>query len=118
MRVIAMLIAARTDLQTLAPIAHGGNLAAARAMFPNAIEPFIDLSTGINPYPYPVPEIPSDCFFRLPDQASVRQLAAVAARAYGASSEDCIVPAPGTQTPPPHDAMLRPPARAPILGPN
>ena len=51
-----MLIAARTTSQSLAPLAHGGNLATARAMFPNAIEPFIDLSTGINPWPYPVPD--------------------------------------------------------------
>jgi cobalamin biosynthetic protein CobC len=29
---------------------HGGDLAAARARFPGAPEPFIDLSTGINPF--------------------------------------------------------------------
>src|SRR6476661_1427893 len=34
---------------------HGGDLGAARRRFPGAPEPFIDLSTGINPYPYPVP---------------------------------------------------------------
>ena len=33
---------------------HGGDLGAARRLFPGAPEPFIDLSTGINPYPYPV----------------------------------------------------------------
>jgi len=113
-----MLIAARTDFQTLAPLAHGGNLAAARAMFPNAIEPFIDLSTGINPYPYPAPEIPSDCFFRLPDQASTGRLAAIAAQSYGARSEDYVVPAPGTQILLPQVAMLVAPGRAAILGPT
>jgi cobalamin biosynthetic protein CobC len=113
-----MLIAARTDFQMLAPLAHGGNLAAARAMFPNAIEPFIDLSTGINPYPYPVPEVPSDCFFRLPDAASVGRLAAIAAQAYGAPSEDYVVPAPGTQILLPQVAMLVAPGRAAILGPT
>jgi cobalamin biosynthetic protein CobC len=113
-----MLIAARTDLQTLAPLAHGGNLAAARAMFPNAIEPFVDLSTGINPYPYPLPEIPSDCFFRLPDAAGVGRLAAVAAQSYGALSEDHVVPAPGTQILLPQVAMLVGPGRAAIVGPT
>jgi cobalamin biosynthetic protein CobC len=113
-----MLIAARTDFQTLAPLAHGGNLAAARAMFPNAIEPFIDLSTGINPYPYPVSEIPSEHFFRLPDEASVRRLAATAAQAYGAPSEHYVVPAPGTQILLPQVAMLVAPGRAAILGPT
>ena len=29
---------------------------AARQMFPDAPEPFIDLSTGINPHPYPLPD--------------------------------------------------------------
>jgi cobalamin biosynthetic protein CobC len=113
-----MLIVARTDLQTLAPLAHGGNLAAARQMFPNAIEPFIDLSTGINPHPYPVPEIPSDRFFRLPDQPSIGQLAAIAAQSYGAPSKDHVVPAPGTQILLPQVAMLVAPGRAAILGPT
>src|SRR5882762_6377244 len=113
-----MLIAADTVSQPLAPLAHGGNLAAARAMFPNAVEPFIDLSTGINPYRYPVPEIPSDCFFRLPDEAGTERLAAIAAQAYGAPSEDCVVPAPGTQILLPQVAMLVAPGRAAILGPT
>ena len=49
-------------------------------MFPDAPEPFIDLSTGINPHPYPVPELSSALFERLPDRADVRRLAAVAAQ--------------------------------------
>jgi cobalamin biosynthetic protein CobC len=113
-----MLIAADTVSQPLAPLAHGGNLAAARAMFPNAIEPFIDLSTGINPNPYPVPEIPPDRFFRLPDEVSTEQLAAIAAQSYGAPSEDYVVPAPGTQILLPQVAMLVAPGRAAILGPT
>ena len=31
-------------------IDHGGDLAAAQRRFPRAPEPWIDLSTGINPY--------------------------------------------------------------------
>jgi cobalamin biosynthetic protein CobC len=34
---------------------HDGRLAAARARFPEAPEPWLDLSTGINPRPYPAP---------------------------------------------------------------
>ena len=64
----------------LEPLAHGGELAAARRMFPGASEPFIDLSTGINPHPYPLPALPNEIFARLPDRASIRALAAVAAR--------------------------------------
>ena len=97
------------------PLAHGGDLAAARQMFPNAPEPFIDLSTGINPHPYPLPPLPAEIFARLPDRASVRRLAAVAAQSYGAPSADHVLPAPGTQILLPRVAMLVPPGRAAIL---
>ena len=40
-------------------VPHGGDLDAARRQFPDAIEPFIDLSTGINPNPYPLPRFPA-----------------------------------------------------------
>src|SRR5688572_265914 len=43
------------SLTASAPLMHGGDLDAARRMFPGAPEPFIDLSTGINPFPYPLP---------------------------------------------------------------
>ena len=97
------------------PLAHGGDLAAARRMFPDAPEPFIDLSTGINPYPYPVPELSSVLFERLPDRAQVRRLAAAAAQCYGAPSADHVLPAPGTQILLPQVAMLVPPGRAAVL---
>ena len=97
------------------PLAHGGDLTAARQMFPDAPEPFVDLSTGINPHPYPLPALPPDILARLPDRASVRRLAAVAAQAYGAPSADHVLPAPGTQILLPKVAALAPPGRAAIL---
>ena len=39
------------------PLAHGGDLGAARLLFPGAPEPFVDLSTGINPHAYPIPRL-------------------------------------------------------------
>ena len=84
-------------------------------MFPDAPEPFIDLSTGINPHPYPVPELPSALFERLPDRTDVRRLAAVAAQCYGAPSAGHVLPAPGTQILLPQVAMLVSPGRATIL---
>src|ERR1700740_215171 len=50
---------------------HGGELAAARRLFPAAPEPFIDLSTGINPNPFPLPQLSSDVFARLPETDAV-----------------------------------------------
>jgi cobalamin biosynthetic protein CobC len=97
---------------------HGGDLAAARRMFPGAAEPFIDLSTGINPRPYPLPALPEDLFKRLPDRAAVERLAAIAASAYGAPGPECVVPAPGTQILLPIVAGLVPPGRAAVLTPT
>ena len=97
---------------------HGGDLGAARRLFPAAPEPFIDLSTGINPNPYPLPPLPADIFARLPETAAVERLAAAAAKAYGAPSPAHVVAAPGTQILLPLVAGLVRPGRAAILSPT
>src|SRR5260370_30334318 len=100
-----------------APIPHGGDLGAARLLFPGAPEPFIDLSIGINPYPYPIPHLSPDLFTRLPEPAALDRLAAIAAQAYGAPSAAHVVPAPGTQILLPPAAALVRPGRAAVPGP-
>jgi len=97
---------------------HGGDLTAARRLFPGAPEPFIDLSTGINPHSYPLPQLPPELFARLPEPAALGRLAAAAARAYGAPSPDHVVPTPGMQIVLPLVAALVPPGRAAVLGPT
>jgi cobalamin biosynthetic protein CobC len=97
---------------------HGGDLGAARRLFPGAPEPFIDLSTGINPHSYPVPQLSSDVFVRLPEPVALDQLAATAAKAYGAPSADHVVAAPGTQILLPLVAALVPQGRAAVLSPT
>jgi cobalamin biosynthetic protein CobC len=101
-----------------APLVHGGNLGAARRLFPDAPEPFIDLSTGINPHPYPVPQLSRDVFARLPEPAAIDWLAAIAASAYGAPSAAYVVAAPGTQILLPQVAALVAPGRAAVLAPT
>jgi cobalamin biosynthetic protein CobC len=101
-----------------APLLHGGDVAAARRLFPAAPEPFIDLSTGINPHSYPLPQLPSELFARLPEPSALDGLAAAAAQAYGAPSLDYVVPAPGTQILLPLVAALVPPGRAAVVGPT
>ena len=100
------------------PLIHGGDLAAARRLFPAAPRPFVDLSTGINPHPYPVPRLPADAFARLPDADAVEALAKAAAQAYGAPSAAHVVCAPGTQILLPLVSQLVPPGRAAIVAPT
>jgi cobalamin biosynthetic protein CobC len=76
---------------------HGGNINAARRLFPDAPEPWIDLSTGINPVPYPAGDLPPAILARLPEPAELAALEAVAARAYGTPIWAETVAAPGTQ---------------------
>ncbi|WP_069298777.1 threonine-phosphate decarboxylase [Neptunicoccus sediminis] len=46
---------------------HGGGLDAAIARFGGVRSDWVDLSTGINPLPYPLPEIPARFWQALPD---------------------------------------------------
>jgi cobalamin biosynthetic protein CobC len=101
-----------------APLAHGGDLGAARKLFSAAPKPFIDLSTGINPFPYPLPPLDLAVFARLPEPAAVERLAAIAAKAYGAPSPGHVVAAPGLQILLPLVAALARPGRAAVLRPT
>jgi len=76
---------------------HGGNINAARRVFPDAPEPWIDLSTGINPMPFPVGEISGAAWTRLPEPAELSRLEAAAREAYGANPSADVIAAPGTQ---------------------
>jgi cobalamin biosynthetic protein CobC len=79
------------------PVYHGGDLTQVRTRFPNAPEPWIDLSTGINPCPFPIPPIPAEAWTRLPEAAEVAELERVAAEAFGVHDPACIAATPGTQ---------------------
>ena len=79
------------------PIVHGGGLRAARRRFPAAPEPWLDLSTGINPVPYALPPFPEAALARLPEPEEAAALEAAAARAYGVADPAAVVAGPGTQ---------------------
>ena len=97
---------------------HGGDLAAASRLFPGAPKPFLDLSTGINPNPYPVPPLAPDLWTKLPEPEALSRLAAIAAQAYGAPSSAHVAVAPGTQILMALAVGLVPPCRAAVLGPT
>jgi cobalamin biosynthetic protein CobC len=100
------------------PIAHGGGLIAAHRRHPEAPEPWIDLSTGINPIAYPLPSLPPDSFTRLPEPEQVAALETVAAAAYGARDPAMVVAAPGTQSLIHLLPRLIPARRVAIVGPT
>ena len=50
--------------------AHGGALRAAAQYFNIPLDEWLDLSTGINPASWPVPDIPQSVWQRLPEQES------------------------------------------------
>jgi cobalamin biosynthesis protein CobC len=76
---------------------HGGRLGAARAMYPRAPQPWIDLSTGINPESYPAPRARGITLNRLPDTAELSRLEAVAAAAFGVADPQRVVATGGTE---------------------
>ncbi|PLP60513.1 threonine-phosphate decarboxylase [Mesorhizobium loti] len=104
--------------EAIAAVDHGGSLSRARALFPDAPEPFVDLSTGINPHSYPLFDPPATAFTRLPEAARLSELLAVAATAYGAPSAANVVAAPGTQILLPRVASLVKAGRALVLSPT
>ncbi len=78
-------------------IYHGGDLAAAATVFGAPDEGWLDLSTGINPHPWPVREGVLDALHQLPDSDRMDKLKLAAAMAYGVHDPACIVCGPGSQ---------------------
>ncbi|WP_018688310.1 threonine-phosphate decarboxylase CobD [Ahrensia kielensis] len=78
-------------------VQHGGGIDRAIALYGGHKSEWLDLSTGINPTPYPIPDMPNDVWHRLPDE-SLLEACLMAARSYYKVPEDAaIVAAPGTQ---------------------
>lgn len=80
-----------------APIAHGGGITEAAAVFGGRPEDWLDLSTGINPNPAKLPGIPVHAWHRLPDRHLVDRARKAAARYYR-SGDVLPLAVPGTQS--------------------
>jgi cobalamin biosynthetic protein CobC len=76
---------------------HGGRLGAARVAYSQAPQPWIDLSTGINPRSYPAPRARGVTLNRLPDTGELARLEAVAAAAFGVADPARVVATGGTE---------------------
>jgi len=74
---------------------HGGGIDAAVAAYGGDRAGWLDLSTGINPVPYPVPDFPPDAWTALPDAAAFDALNAAARDFWQVPEGARILAAPG-----------------------
>jgi cobalamin biosynthetic protein CobC len=77
------------------PRDHGGGLDAAVARHGGTREAWIDLSTGINPVPYPLPDLPNDAWTALPDRGAQEALIAAARDFWDVPDGAAVLAAPG-----------------------
>ena len=96
---------------------HGGDMDRAIARFGGAAGDWIDLSTGINRQPYPVPPLDARLWQDLPRAADLARLTASAARLYGVDP-DHVLPLSGAQAAIQLYPRLGQPGRARVLGPT
>ncbi|MBE9638650.1 threonine-phosphate decarboxylase CobD [Salipiger mangrovisoli] len=102
--------------QTPLPRDHGGNLDAAMTVFGGTRADWLDLSTGINPEPYPVLPVPAEAWTALPKRSDMERLIAAARSAYDTPAR--IVPMNGAQGAIQSVPALRSPGRAVVLAPT
>ena len=96
---------------------HGGDMDRAMARFGGAEGDWIDLSTGINRQPYPLPPLAPPLWQDLPRAADLARLTASAARLYGVAP-DHVLPLSGAQAAIQLYPRLGQPGRARVLGPT
>lgn len=100
------------------PLHHGGDLARVMTAPGAYCGRWLDLSTGINPWPYPVGELPQSLWARLPGSAAEGLLREKAALYYRAADPECVVAAPGSQALIQWLPRLRAFSRVAVLGPT
>lgn len=74
---------------------HGGNLDAALRIYGGDRGDWLDLSTGINPEPYPVGRVSPPAWAALPSETMLSSLKRAAASAYGTDAD--VIPFHGAQ---------------------
>ncbi len=77
---------------------HGGGLDAAIRQYGGKRADWLDLSTGINPIHYPLPEVPGEAFTALPDAGATMALEAAARDFWMVPKEAAVLAAPGASS--------------------
>jgi cobalamin biosynthetic protein CobC len=91
---------------------HGGRLQRAVHRYGIPLEQWLDLSTGLAPEPWPIPDIPVSAWARLPEPDDGLEHAA--AHYYGTT---CVLPVAGSQAAIQALPTLRPSGRTGVLSP-
>ena len=97
---------------------HGGNLDAAILRHGGSRADWADLSTGINPVPYPLPALPPEAWTALPDRAAHDALIAAARAVWNVPEGRAILPVPGASAAIAHIPALAPAGSVHIPGPT
>ncbi len=97
---------------------HGGDLDRAVARYGGTRAGWSDLSTGINPFPYPIPDLPHESWTALPDQGALDQLITAARSFWHVPDGAGILPVPGASAAIALIPLLAPPGRVHIPGPT
>ena len=92
---------------------HGGNLREAAERYSIPLSQWIDLSTGINPNGWPVPQLEPECWRRLPEKNDGLEKAA--AEYYGSSS---LLPVAGSQAAIQTLPLLMPQGKVGVISPG
>nr|WP_246604967.1 threonine-phosphate decarboxylase CobD [Aquisediminimonas sediminicola] len=75
---------------------HGGQIEAAARTYPDAPLPWLDLSTGISPWPYRVGRIDREAWHRLPSIEGLKALEEAASAFFGLHNPEQIAAVPGS----------------------
>lgn len=97
---------------------HGGGIDAATARWGGRRADWLDLSTGINPRPYPLPDIPAEAWTSLPDRAAFAALEMAARQFWRIPDEAGVIAAPGASALIARIPALMPPGRVAIPEPT
>lgn len=97
---------------------HGGNLDEAIARFGGDRGGWLDLSTGINPCPYPVGQLPESSWNSLPGRDAARDLVAAARRFWRVPDAAAVLAVPGASAAIAAVPRLIKPASVSIEGPT